>query len=61
MQTQLLLLLLGVTVTSPLLLVMDHKLTMPRDNPNITRLEVSEHIFVIITHLMGSRVDSWVC
>ena len=52
MQTQLLLLLLGVTVTSPLLLVMDHKLTMPRDNPNITRLEVSEHIFVIITHLM---------
>ena len=43
MQTQTLLLLLGVTVTSPSPLVMDHKLTIPRDNPNITRLEVGTY------------------
>ena len=43
MQTQTLLLLLGVTVTSPSSLVMDHKLTIPRDNPNITRLEVGTY------------------
>ena len=43
MQTQTLLLLLGVTVTSPSCLVMDHKLTIPRDNPNITRLEVGTY------------------